>query len=397
MSPSCVCRDDRTGHVDVVIAAGGAPWEANAVREIEASSTLRLVRRCVDVADLLAVAESDLAAAALVTTELAGLDADAVYRLERAGVRVAAIEADETRCRSLGIERRLELGTLDRVARDGPRTSVAESVDRAPTIAVWGPAGAPGRSTVALALASAAAARRVDTVLVDADTYGGSLAQMLAVLDDVSGLMAACRAANNGRSDEVLDHLLEVDPDLRVLTGLPRPDMWPQVRAGALELVLGRLRASADLVVVDCGFALESGGGHGGPARNQSTLQVLDQADTIVAVGRADPVGLARLVRGLHDLADVTHGHTPIVVINMVRSSLGWSERDVDATLRQLTGAAPDAFLPFDQAGLDLALVSGRSPRQTSPSSPFVARIEALAATLLRQAPERAARAPARV
>lgn len=369
--------------MDVVIAAGGAPWEADAVREIESSAELRLVRRCVDVADLLAVAQTDQAAAALVSTDLAGLDADAVYRIGRSGVRVAAIEADEDRCQALGIVRSVRLGALAGIAADVVKRATELSPDLAPVVAVWGPNGAPGRSTVALGIAAATAAKGVDTILVDADTYGGSLGQMLSVLDDVSGLMAACRAANNGRHSSVVDHLLAVDPGMRLLTGLPRADMWPQVRAGALELVLRALRSSAELVVVDCGFALESGGSQGGPSRNQSTLQVLEQSDTVIAVGRADPVGLARLVRGLHELSQVTPGRTPVVAINMMRASLGWQERDVTATLRRLTGIEPRSFLPFDQPGLDLALLSGRAPRLASPASPFVARLEVLASDLV--------------
>jgi len=369
--------------MDVVLAAAGAAWEAAVIGEIEDSRSLRLVRRCVDVADLLAVAQTGVASAALVNTEMAGLDADAVYRLERAGIRVAAIQADEQRCRGLGIERRLSPGSLESISQDLP-VAVPEviSPDSGRVVAVWGPAGAPGRSTVALGLASAAAAKGVDTVLIDADTYGGSLAHMLAVLDDVSGLMAACRAANNGRPGDVVDHLLGVDPGLRLLTGLPRADMWPQVRAGALDLVLRHLRGSAELVVVDCGFAIEPGSGSGGASRNQSTLQVLEQADDVLAVGRADPVGLARLVRGLHDLGDVLRDVAPSVVVNMMRPSLGWNEREVASTLRRLTGIVPTSFLPFDQTGLDLALMTGRAPRQASPTSPFVARIEVLAAAL---------------
>ncbi|MDR7086237.1 MinD-like ATPase involved in chromosome partitioning or flagellar assembly [Aeromicrobium panaciterrae] len=368
--------------MDVVLAAGGAPWETAAISEIEGSSNLRLVRRCVDVADLLALADTNVAGAALVHTELAGLDADSVHRLEHSGVRVAAVEADEERCNGLGIARRVSLGALDLLIRDAASPVDRRADDRGSIVAVWGPAGAPGRSSVALGLAAAAAAKGVDTVLVDADTYGGSLAQMLAVLDDVSGLMAACRAANNGHPGQVDDHLLAIGPKLRLLTGLPRADMWPQVRPGALELVLRQLRMTAELVIVDCGFSLESA--HGPVARNQATLQALEQADQVVAVGKADPVGLARLVRGVHDLADVRRGaNPPTVVINMMRPTLGWKERDVDATLRRLTGLATASFLPFDQPALDSALMSGRSPRDTSPASPFVARIEVLAKQLV--------------
>ncbi|MCW2829827.1 MAG: hypothetical protein JWP31_519 [Aeromicrobium sp.] len=369
--------------MDVVIAAGGASWEAAAIREIESSGTLRLARRCVDVADLLAVAHADVAPVALVTTELPGLDVDVVHRLGRSGVRVAAIESDPSRCDALGITHVVRLGDLESVARDVPPSAEPARIDRAPVVAVWGPAGAPGRSTVALGLASAAAASGVDTVLVDADSYGGSQGQLLSVLDDVSGLVAACRAANQGRADEVVEHLTDIDPHLRLLTGLPRADMWPQVRAGAFDLVMGQLRERSALVVVDCGFSLEAGAGPGTGARNQSTLQVLAQADHVMVVGRPDPVGLARLVRGLHDLAEAVPECEPTVVVNMMRSTLGWGERDIRATLTRLTGRSPAAYLPFDQAGLDLAAVSGRSPRQAAPSSPFVARVEALTADLL--------------
>ncbi|AWB93004.1 AAA family ATPase [Aeromicrobium chenweiae] len=369
--------------MDVVIAAGDASWEAAAIREVEGSPVLRLARRCVDVADLLAVAQTGRAAAALVSAELPGLDVDAVHRLERAGVRVAAVGADAGRCEALGIVRRVRLGALDDVARDAPVAPAAAPGRTAPVVAVWGPGGAPGRSTVALGLASAAAARRVDTVLVDADTYGGAQGQMLSVLDDVSGLVAACRAANQGRGHEVVDHLLDVDPGLRLLTGLPRADMWPQVRAGALDVVLAQLRAHAGLVVVDCGFSLETGAAAGVASRNQTTLQVLEQADLAVVVGRPDPVGLARLVRGLHDLSETAPGLDLVLAVNMVRTTLGWGERDIRTTISRLTGIEPAAYLPLDQAGLDLAAMSGRTPRDAAPSSPFVARVEVLAGIVL--------------
>jgi len=367
--------------VDVVIAAGGAPWEEAAIREIESSTVLRLARRCVDVADLLAVAQTGRASGAIVSVDLPGLDVDAVSRLGSAGIVVAALASDPGRCEALGITRVLHLAGLDDIAHEVPLRQ--DPVSRqAPVVAVWGPAGAPGRSTVALSLAAAAAARGVDTVLVDADTYGGALGQLLSVLDDVSGLVAACRAANHGRAGEVVDQLIRIDPCLRLLTGLPRADMWPQVRTSSLDGVLSHLRAVTDLVVVDVGSPLEPGTGPGA-ARNQTALQVVAAADLTVVVGRPDPVGLARLVRGLQDLTAVAPGGPPLVVINQMRASLGWGERDVRATVTRLTGTEPTVYLPADVPGLDLAAVSGRTPREAAPSSPFVARIEVLATQVL--------------
>jgi MinD-like ATPase involved in chromosome partitioning or flagellar assembly len=347
---------------------------------------MHLIRRCVDVAELLAVAPSAAAGAAFVATELPGLDADAVFRLERAGVRVIGLGDDERR-RALGIVVRGEPGALEQavaVADAGSPSEpvVAERHATARTIAVWGSSGAPGRSTVAVSLAASFAHRGLDTVLVDADTYGGSIAQMLAMLDEVSGLMAACRAANQGRADEVTEHLLEVEPRLRLLSGIPRADMWPQVRPGALELVLQRLRADADVVVADCAFSLEPGEGSGGGAgRNQVTRHVLASADAVLVVGRADPVGLSRLVRAVHDLSDVVDVE-PALAVNLMRPSLGWSEREVASTLSRLTGIEPVTFIPSDVPAIDLAVMRGQLPRVAAPSSAFVSAVDDLAACL---------------
>lgn len=375
--------------MDVAIAAGGAAWEQAVLAEVEASTVLRLARRCVDVADLLAMAPTGRAAAAIVSVDLPGLDVDAVAQLGAAGVLVVAVvggvdDAAAQRSAALGIRRVVTTGGLDEVARDGwvPSDQPADAPRTAPVVAVWGPAGAPGRSTVALALASSTAARGVETVLVDADTHGGAAGQLLGVLDDVSGIVAACRAVNNGRPHEVTDHLLDIGPSFALLTGLPRPDMWPQVRSSALPGVLEELRARAQLVVVDVGASLEPASGPGA-SRDQTAVQVVESADVVVAVGRPDPVGLSRLVRGLHDLSTLVPGIRPVVVVNQMRPTLGWGDREVRSTVLRLTGTEPAVHLPFDQQGLDLAAMSGVAPREAAPSSPFVARIEVLASHVL--------------
>lgn len=369
--------------MDVAIAAGGAAWEEAAVREVEGSAVLRLARRCVDVADLLALAHTGRASAAIVSVDLPGLDLDAVSRLEAAGIVVATVDPAPGRDEAMHVRRVLQLGRLDDLADESPvAIETSGPTRRAAVVAVWGPAGAPGRSTVALSLAAATAARGVSTTLVDADTSGGSLGQMLAVLDDVSGLVAACRAVNNGRSHEVRDHLLGIDPSLNLLTGLPRADMWPQVRPRAFEGVLDELRGGAELVVVDIGSSIEPASG-AGPSRDQTAVQVLELADLVVAVGRPDPVGLSRLVRGLHDLSALVPGVVPVVVVNQMRSSLGWPEREVRATIRRLAGVEPLVHVPFDQVGLDQAAMGGRTPREAAPTSSVVARVEVLASHVL--------------
>ena len=361
---------------EVLIAAGGAGWESEALIFLESSRDFSLARRCVDVADLLAAAQTGDAVAALISPDAPGFDADTVYRLVQAGVHPVAVEADGARCAALGISTRLEVGELAALAGHLPRRpSAGAEQDMAygegRIVAVWGPSGAPGRSTVALGIAAACAELGISTILADADPYGGTIAQMLGILDEVSGLLAASRAANNGRAAETAEHLYGINDRLSILTGLPRPDLWAQVRAGAAELVLQQLRHDAAVSVIDCGFCLEQPESFdsGAPRRNQLTFQSLEAADDVIAVGRADPVGLTRLVRGLHDLEALMPSADIRVVINMTRQTIGWSDAEIGATVERLTGRRPVAFLPLDQAAIDAALIGGRLLSEASPDS----------------------------
>lgn len=362
--------------VRVAVAACGAHWEAAALAEIERDPGLTLVRRCVDVADLLATAATHRLDAALLAVGAPGLDGGVVERLIDLGVRPCAVEADG---RHLGIEHVAHLGRLSDVGTT-PVPARERGGEPGRLVAVWGPTGAPGRSSLAVSVAAAAAASGHRTALVDADAYGGSISQLLGVLDEVSGVMAACRDVNRGHPDGIAGHLLSIGPAWHVLTGVPRADMWHHLRPDALETVLRTLRRDHDLVVVDCGFGVDAGPGSG-PSRDQVTRRLLDVADEVLAVGRVDPVGLARFVRAVSDAEPWPR--PPRLVLNGFRASLGWTEREVAATVRDLTGHTPWAFLPHDAAGHDLALMSGRPLREVAPTSGYVSRVERLAADLV--------------
>ncbi|MEW1953965.1 hypothetical protein [Terrabacter sp. NPDC080008] len=261
---------------------------------------------------------------------------------------------------------------------------------RAPVIAVWGPTGAPGRTTVATTLAAELAGRGVQTLLVDADTYGGCVAQALGLLDEAPGIAAACRAADQGLLDlPALSRIApQVVPGLRVLTGLPKAERWPEVRAATLERVLELSRSLVRVVVVDCGFCLEDDEELSydtvAPRRNEATLTSLAASDLVVAVGGADPVALQRFVRGLQELGTVPSG-SPVAVVNRVRSSAVGSrpESRIADSLQRFAGLGSVRFVPDDPATLDGALLAGRSVVEHAPDSPVRRAVADLATGLL--------------
>jgi len=420
-----------------VLTAGVAPeFEASLVATFSRSSLgVEVVRRCVDVAELLAVGSAGVARAALVAASLRHLDRDVLTRLAVAGVGVVGVveTGDDEDARRLG-----RLGVTQVLAGDATPEHVAEAllaaagsapvlspydvadplvalpqqpvsptgdVERAVgagrVIAVWGPTGAPGRSSIALAIAAELAEADVSAMLVDADGYGGVVAQLLGLLDESPGVAAACRLANTGSLDaESLAQLaLQVRPHLRVLTGIARAHRWPELRAAAMEVVLEVARSLVAVTVVDCGFCLERDEelsfDTAAPRRNGATLAALAAADTVVVVGSGDPVGLQRLVRGVVELADAVPTTAPLTVVNRVRSTAlggGDSEREIAAALGRFGGLRDVRFVPMDVAAFDAAIANGRTLAEAAPMSPARLALQRITADLAGLPPPRARR-----
>lgn len=413
-------------------------WEGELAGHLGRSTHVHVARRCADLAELLGCAAAGLGQVAAVSVDLRGLDGAALAELREHGVRVLGVHppGDETGVRTLrrwGVtsvvsadagaeELEQVLGAMlvepagaapvdaedDTVRTDADRPgggSSAPSKDGAVhvdltsgvapaapqgapgrIVVVWGPTGAPGRTTVALNLAAELSAERSPVMLVDADTYGASVAQSLAVLDEAPGLAAAVRAADQGVLDRAgLARLSpEVQPGLRVLTGLPRADRWPELREHAVADVLARCTELCAWTVVDTGFCLERDEelsfDTAAPRRNGATLAALAAADLVVVVGSADPIGLQRLVRALDEVRE--HTTVPLlVVVNRIRAgSVGRDpERRVRESLQRFAGVERPYLVPEDREALDAALLQGCTLAEARPSSTTYRALVALA------------------
>jgi MinD-like ATPase involved in chromosome partitioning or flagellar assembly len=372
--------------VVVLVVAAGAAWESPLLEVLGGRSGVVVLRRCVDIEDLLAASSAGQADAAVVALDTPGLDQAAMDLLRRHQVRVVAVsgsgspEAARTRAARIGVDALTPADDPAAIADlvesgDLPTAVPADEDDDGPAsagvgriIAVWGPAGAPGRTTVATAVAAELGRRGAHTTLVDADPYGGAVSQHLGVLDEVSGLLSAARLTGDGALESGFPTVPRALSDrLAVVTGLPRPDRYVEVRPGVVEHLL-EVAATRGHVVADTGFSLEDE--HGGdlssrPGRNHLTLGAVDVADEVVVVGSADPVGLSRLARGLVELRERRAGAPVRVVVNRMRSSLTWSEREIVGMVEGFARLAGVHFLPDDRATADRALLTGSSVAET--------------------------------
>ena len=306
--------------IDIVLCASGSE-EVRIVHDLAMDRTrpARVVRRCADLTETLAVVAAGIGDVVLIDLSVRGLSRDAVASMLRSAAVIGLRSREEAEGTTVGLRHVLEAdapieeilaAVTAAVSSDEEHSGwVQEGEEPASEretgrlVAVWGPAGAPGRSTVAANLAAEAALAGHGTVLVDADTYGPSLSQMLGVLDEAPGLVAAARAHDRDTlTEETLDALLPVvQTNLRLLSGIGVPARWAELRRGAMDGVWSALRRRGGIVVADIAPVLEEDEelsyDTAAPQRNAAALSALETADAVIAVVAADPVSITRLLR----------------------------------------------------------------------------------------------------
>ncbi|NAZ77027.1 hypothetical protein GTQ99_16585 [Kineococcus sp. T13] len=401
--------------VPVLVAVPGAA-EATLVAAWEAvRRDVVVVRRCADLAEVLGAAQAGLARAAVLGADLPGSDVEAVELLRRHGVGLVVLvpagtagEAAERRWRQLGALRfarasdppedvaRLVTAAVEDLSAattaaagaappGAPRAGAVPEDCPAPgrTAVVWGPHGSSGRTTVAVNAAAELARDGAQVLLVDADTRGAGVGQALGLLDEAPGLLAAVRAAADGRLDTATlhGHAPSVLPDLAVLTGSPDPARWAEVRPAALRRVLAVAAAAFDWVVVDVAGGLDDPQDPRG--RDAATVVALEAADAVVHVGAADPVGLQRWVRSWALLQEVAPATPALPVVSRVRASAVGSPpaRRITSALRRFAGVEDALLLPEDVAA-DTALLAGRALAEVAARSPLHRAVRELALRL---------------
>lgn len=374
---------------------------------IESHPGLTLVRRCVDLAEALALAQAGVVQVVVVSDQ-PRLNRSVLADFAAAGIVVLAVASSSSAVReleALGIAQVAD-AEVEPVTIAAQAASVAVSLVPIPAparqpssedgggvvIAVWGPTGAPGRTTFAVNIAAECAGEPGDALVVDVDTYGGAVAQALGVLDEAPGIAALTRASLHGTlTDEVVwRHLLAVGQNFKVLSGISRAHRWPELSRSALDEVWPMLRRHSAVTVVDCGFAIAQDEDlvydTRAPQRNGATLSALENADVVVVVGSAEPLGIQRLVQGLSELNDVPEATAPrIVVANRVRSSVAGHNPDeaISDALARYSGVEQVWTVPFDGKSCDAATLAGQTLRERVPRSPARRAMRAVAKAAL--------------
>ena len=234
--------------------------------------------------------------------------------------------------------------------------NVAVPASAGQIIAVWGPAGSPGRSTLALCLAATLARRDQRVMVVDGDSYAPSLSPMLGLHETQSGAQSLSRHA---RLETVEAKALEAcavhyplgGQSFSVVTGLNSPAQYVDCGSLTWSLALTTLRAAGHTLVADLAAPLLQLPGEtiGGPMRNALTLATLDVADRVLAVANPTPGSILRLSRDWTRLSELADAARLDVCLNNAPAN---DQRSIDESLHalwQFTGHDETTVFPRDR------------------------------------------------
>lgn len=226
-------------------------------------------------------------------------------------------------------------------------------------LVVWGSSGS-GKTVLSLNLAFEIASLGKRVLLIDADSYGPSIAPALGVTDPGPGILAALRLARQGRLDQLeltrLSRELSFEKHtLRFLPGVTTPMRWSDFDEAAISGLIEIARAHFDVIVVDVAPSLEPGiyTPESSVSRNQASLGLIEAAELVLGTFAADAIGVNRF---LWDLRMVSFDYWPVA--NRVRGqALGMSpERQLKDAIYKLAHRELNHLLPEDSVATDTAL-----------------------------------------
>ena len=380
----------------LVTVAGEPEREAALAAELDTRRDIEVVLRCVDRVEVLAAIRGASLDAVVVTGDPSWFDAECGHEAAQHQVAVVGLVHDPIsaeRLRSMGAHvltaeasvHEILLACRDRHADEVVPESPVMQGTRGRTIAVWGPKGAPGRSSIAIELAAELAVGEPNTLLVDADTYGGDLLQLLGVTDELPTIVWASRLAAKKEllPERLATELRRIGDDGPVLLpGIPRAELWPEVSDYGWKTLLEVVRETFVHAVIDVGFVLEPDASpypEAGEGRNRTARAALKQADHVVAVMRADPIGIKSFIWALEQVTDLVDPDRLLIVANRVRPG---EEHEVADIVRRHARKRPVCMVPDAPEPFADAVTAGTSVRARRGSAEVTHQVAELAAAV---------------
>jgi pilus assembly protein CpaE len=203
---------------------------------------------------------------------------------------------------------------------DGPR----EAGDPGRVVAVFGPKGGVGRTTLAVNLAVAAATELGQkTCLVDGSFQFGDVGVLLNLNPKNKSIADLIPELEQGEPESVDTFVINHSSGIKVLLAPPSPEMAELITPLGAKRMIEALRKTNDLVVVDCMASF-----------NDTTLSILDLADTVLTMLSLEITSIKNIRLFLEVAEQLGYDSEKVrLVLNRADSSLGIRVADVEHSI----------------------------------------------------------------
>lgn len=205
-----------------------------------------------------------------------------------------------------------------------PASSTREAGEPGRVVAVFGPKGGVGRTTLAVNLAVAAATELGQTTcLVDASFQFGDIGVLLNLNPKNKSIADVIPELEHGDIESLDPFVINHSAGIKVLLAPPSPEMAELITPAGAKRMIEALRGANDLVVVDCMSTF-----------NDTTLAILDLADTVLTMLSLEITSIKNIRLFLEVADQLGYGTDKIrLVLNRADSSLGIRVADVEHSI----------------------------------------------------------------
>ncbi|MDO5726414.1 MAG: hypothetical protein Q4Q03_00645 [Bowdeniella nasicola] len=385
-----------------ILLAVFGPLEPALVRALDQyRDQVRVQRRCSDHAEVLAAAHAGVGAIAVIDAASGRVDAEFVRQLQASGLCVMLLSHhdDLERIGSLGADKVMADTTAPEVIataivqlvcgerqyhREMPPPPAQVPVETTTVIAITGPPGSTGRTTVAITLAHALA-ELGPTLLIDADMCAPSIDVRLGILDDISGLATIARRANQGRlNQEVLRAAVRTRGAIDILTGIGSATRWAEIPPATIEPLIYTAGRSYRFVIFDteatpwpAAERYDPFAPHVGELRTA----IIAAAGRVLHIARADADGMHRLLLYLHEHELTARDHLVVTAVQPAANAPA-SPAAVMEVLQRFSRATRASLIRADQRSCEMALLHGSPLGEVAPRSVATTDLRKLACQL---------------
>jgi len=269
---------------------------------------------------------ADVPTAAVIMMSVQG-EADYLRRSMLAGAREFLVKPFSSDELTASI-RQVWAREREKLSRFAPVVAASQEISNgsgepASVVSVFSPKGGVGRTTVAVNLAVAAAQTGKRVALVDASFQFGDVGVLLNLNPRNKSIADLAGELQTGEAESLDTFMITHSSGVKVLLAPPSPEQAELIGPSAVKKVLNGLRASFELIVVDCPSSF-----------NEPTLAVLDESDLILTLLTLEITSVKNMRLFLEVCDQLGYGPDKIrLVLNRADSTLGIRVADVEHSI----------------------------------------------------------------